>query len=106
MGIEITEDTLLTLKKEFQMSVVTVDVTLKVPKEGKEVVDAVSGIIGHFRKGGDLAGAAAYLPAVMAAVEGNEKLPEEIKSQHKNALAAYTVEKVWGSLEAPPVTPA
>jgi len=77
----------------------TVDVKMSVPKESKEVVDAVSGLISHFANGGDLAGAAAYLPAVMAGVDGWEKLGGELESKYQDEAGGYLVWKLWGSLK-------
>lgn len=72
---------------------------MKVPKEGKEIVDALSAIASHFVNGGDIAAAAAFLPAVMSAVDGYQAVGEEMKSEGKDELAGYTVHKVWGALE-------
>ncbi len=74
--------------------VVTVPSTLEVPKESKEVVDSAFGIIEHFKNGGDLAGAALLLPSVLQAVEGHEKIGDEVKSKYKGDLIAYTAKKV------------
>lgn len=89
------------------MSVVTIPYTMNVPKECKEIVDAEAGIIKHFRMGGDLAGAAAFLPAIMAAVQDYDKVPEELRSNYKDEAAGYLVHKTWEALdsEAPVVNP-
>lgn len=83
------------------MAVESVAVQLDVPKESKEVVDAVTGLVSHFVKGGDLSGAAAFLPAVMAAVDGYEKLADELGSELKHESAAYAAWKLWEALEKP-----
>ena len=72
---------------------------MHVPKEGKELVDAVHGLVSHFVNGGDVAGATAQLPAVMSAVEGINKLGDELKSDGKDELAAYLVHRLWEALE-------
>ena len=74
--------------------VVTVPDQNNVPKESKEVLDTALGIVEHFKKGGDLAGAALLLPSVLQAVEGHEKIPAEIKSEYKCDLLGYATKKV------------
>ena len=90
------------------MPLETVDYTMKVPKEGKEVVDASAAIVKHFINGGNVATAALLLPAVMKAVDGVSGVGAEMKSEYKDELAGYTVHKLWDSLEkdAPEVSPA
>ena len=80
------------------MAVELVKVELGVPKEGKEIIDAAFGIVSHFVNGGKLEGAAAFLPAVMAAVDGYQKVGEEIASDAKDELAGYLVHKGLGAL--------
>lgn len=78
--------------------VVTVPSSLNVPKESKEVLDSALGIVEHFKKGGDLAGAALLLPSVLQAVEGHEKIPAEVKSQYKTDLLGYGAKKIGDTL--------
>lgn len=88
------------------MAVETVNYSMQVPKESKEVVDAVAAIVEHFKAGKSVIEAAALLPAVMVAVDGVNKLGEEVKSAYNDEAAAYCVHKVFGALkgeEAPPV---
>jgi hypothetical protein len=80
------------------MSVVTIPHTIQVPKESKEVIDAVAAIVAHFKAGKPIAEAAALLPAVMVAVGDYDKIPEELKSEYKDEVAGYTVHKVLGAL--------
>lgn len=82
----------------------TVEVTVRVPKEGKEIVDAAVAIIAHFRAGKSLAEAAALLPSVMQAVDGWDKLGAEISSAQNDELAGYTVQKIIAALK--PAVPA
>lgn len=79
----------------------TVNVTMAVPKESKEVVDAVVGLIRHFKQGGDLAGATAKLPMVLAAVDGWEKLGEELKGQQLDEAVGYVSQQVIDVLREP-----
>jgi hypothetical protein len=81
------------------MAVELVQYQLGVPKEGKEIIDAAFGIVAHFVNGGKIEGAAAFLPAVMAAVDGYQKLGEEIGSAGKDELAGYLVHKGLEALQ-------
>ena len=83
----------------------TVDYTLKVPKECKEVVDALSAIVAHFKSGKGVSEAALLLPELLNAVAGVDQVLDEVKSDGKDELAAYLVHKVWTALEAPPAVP-
>jgi hypothetical protein len=85
------------------MSVEVVQYSMSVPKESKEVVDAVSAIVEHFKAGKSVVEAAALLPAVMVAVDGVQKLGEEAKSAYNDEAAAYCVHKVFGALKGPEV---
>lgn len=76
-----------------------VKVELDVPKELKEVIDVAAGLVAHFRNGGDLAGATAMIPMLMAAIDGFEKLDDEMKSDGKDEAAAYMMHKMWEALE-------
>lgn len=76
-----------------------VPVNMQVPKEGKEIVDAATALIAHFVNGKPLAEAAALLPELLKAADGFGIVSEEIKSQYKDELAAYAIQKIWDSLE-------
>ncbi len=78
----------------------TVEVTMKVPKELKEIIDAETMLIKHFVNGGDLAGATAMLPAILAAVDGWQKVGAEVKSQYQDEAAGYLIWKQWDSLKS------
>lgn len=84
------------------MAVETVAYTLQVPKEGKELIDAQAGLVKHFRNGGSVEEAVSLLPAVMQAVDGVGKVKEELQSQYKDELAAYSLHKNWEALEKEP----
>jgi hypothetical protein len=81
------------------MPIELVPYTLNVPKEIKEVIDAQHALTKHFVNGGDLAGAASYIPALLQAVEGVQKVGEEIQSEYQDEAAGYAVHKVWDSLK-------
>ena len=76
-----------------------VKVEIEVPKEAKEVVDALAGVAEHFLSGKGLDEAAALLPSLLAAVEGVQDVLPALKSEYKDELAAYLVKRVWQALE-------
>lgn len=68
----------------------TVDVVLKVPKESKEVIDALVSLVADIKAKkpiGEIAGGA--LPKVIAAVDGFDQVDDEIKSENKADLIGY-----------------
>jgi hypothetical protein len=83
-----------------------VTVSMEVPKEGKEVVDALAAIVAHFKSGKGVNEAAVLLPGVMSAVDGVGKVAEELKSDGKDELAGYLVHKVMAALAVEPPAPA
>lgn len=72
---------------------------MEVPKEGKELIDALAGIAKHFMEGQPIAAAAALLPSVMSAVDGIQKLGEELDSEFKDELAGYMIHKMWAAID-------
>lgn len=66
---------------------------MEVPKEGKEMVDAVMGLVKHFLDKKPIAEIAGHLPAVMQAVDGYEKIAGEIAGEGRDELAGYLVHK-------------
>ena len=76
----------------------TIDYTMPVPKEGKELFDALGALIAHFKKGGTLANAP--FGVVIPAIEGFDKILEEAKSQYKDELSAYGMHTIWQALES------
>lgn len=77
----------------------TVSVELKVPKESKEVADAVFGIVADIKAKKSIAEiAGAALPNAIVAVEGYDMLDDEAKSAHKADLAAYLAKKIVEAL--------
>lgn len=80
------------------MAVDLVPVSIDVPKEGKEVIDALAAVVSHFVNGGDLPSAAALLPAVMQAVEGHDKIGDEI-SEAAGALGGYAAIKLLDAVK-------
>lgn len=76
-----------------------VSVSMEVPKEAKEVVDAMSALISHFVAKKSLAEAAALLPALLKAAEGVGNVAEEVKSQYKEELSSYLLKSLWEAFE-------
>lgn len=75
-----------------------IKVEREVPKETKELVDPIVGLVKHFKNGGSVEDAAAFLPAMLKAIEGIEKVPAELKAEAKKS-ALYMVDEVWGIFE-------
>ena len=80
-----------------------VSVVIEVPKEAKEVVDAVCGVVAHFVNKKPLADAAALLPALLRAAEGVGQVADEIKSAHREELSAYVLKSLWEAMEKSPI---
>lgn len=82
-------------------AVVTIPVTINVAKESKEVVDAVTDLIADIKAGKDVGQIAAEnLPGLIAAIDGYDKLDDEMKSGARNETVAYAGLKVADSLGA------
>lgn len=77
-----------------------VNVTYPVPKESKEVFDAVSAIIAHFKAGKSVTEAAILLPAVLTAVDKVQEVDDEVAANY-DAVAAYGAYSILGALKAP-----
>lgn len=76
-----------------------VPVSLSVPKESKEVVDAVAGIVADIRAKRPVAEiAVGALPKLLVAVEGFDQLDDEAKSKQRSDLAAYLVKNLLDSI--------
>jgi len=80
----------------------TVDYTIKVPKEFKEVVDLLAAVTKHFRGGGNLAQAATLLDEFSKAASGIAGVLDEMKSQYKDEAALYLAHQIWVALEKAP----
>ena len=77
----------------------TVQVVLVVPKESKEVVDALVSILQDVKAKKSIGEiAAGALPKIIVAVEGFDQLDDEAKSEHKGDLAAYLVNEIVKAL--------
>lgn len=88
---------LQTTIKESDMQVVAV--TMDVPKEGKEVIDALAGLVADFKAKKPVAEVVAgNLGKLLAAIEGFDQLGEEAKSSNKDELAGYSVQQIMHAL--------
>ena len=74
-------------------------VELNVPKESKEIVDAVDAILEDILAKKSVAEIAAEnLTGLFEAVSGFDQLDDEFKAQGRDDLAAYLVQKVMNRL--------
>ncbi len=72
------------------MNVEKTKVEIEVGKESKEVVDAITLLVEDIREKKDISLIAAEnLPSLMKAIEGVDKLDDEMKSEVRNATVAY-----------------
>jgi hypothetical protein len=78
----------------------TVKYEMAVPKEGKELVDAVMVLLKHFKGGGDVSSAMVHLGLVATAVEGAAGVVDELKSEYNDELAGYLVHMLWDALKS------
>lgn len=82
-----------TITKENGMQ--KVSVTMEVPKESKEVIDALTGLLADIKAKKNLQEViGGALPRVIAAVDGFGQLGEEVKSDGKDELAGYAVREI------------
>ena len=83
--------TLETIKK--------VDYIMSVPKESKEVVDAIEQLLLDIKAKKELSVIiAGALPKLVVAIDGYEHVPAELKSDGLDEVLAYAVHKVLGAL--------
>ena len=67
---------------------------MDVPKESKEVVDALIGMVEHFMNKKPLEEITLLLPSLMAAFDGYSQVDDEFKSNHRDELVAYLIHKI------------
>jgi hypothetical protein len=78
----------------------TVGYTMEVPKETKEVFDALEGLILHFKAKKSVTEAAALLPSVLAAVDKIDQLDDEAKTDKLDESVGYGIHKIMGALRS------
>lgn len=71
-----------------------VPVTMEVPKESKEVVDAVVKIADHILQKKPLAEIADLIPPALKAVDGFDQVDDEFKTNSRDELVGYFVQQV------------
>jgi phosphopantothenate synthetase len=72
----------------------SVDYVMKVPKEGKDVVDLIDAILANVFAKTPISEWTNVIDELMAAVDGIQSVTEEMKSEGRDELAAYLVHKV------------
>jgi hypothetical protein len=77
----------------------TVEYTMQVPKEGKEMIDATTLLIKHFKNGGSITEAVALLSDIAQAVDGAAKIVSEMQSEGNDELGGYMTHKIWDALK-------
>lgn len=81
------------------VTVETVEVTIEVGKETKEVADAIHDLIVDIKEGKDITAITAEnLSGLMKAIEGFDKLDDEQKHKTRNATDAYAAMKLTDAL--------
>ena len=79
------------------MSVNVIKYEMLVPKESKEIVDLVDSILEKVLKK-DWAALIGDVGKASAAVDGFDKVKEELSSEYRDELAGYLVHKMMGRL--------
>lgn len=74
--------------------VTTVKYELNVPKESKDVVDFLAALYDMIKAKKPLAEYAGLIDELFLAIDGSDKLDDELKSANKGAIIAYLVEKI------------
>ncbi len=81
------------------MELELVPVQMDVPKDAKEVVDAVARITGALIRGEGLEGVSAHLPIALKAAEGFNNVAPAIKSQHWDEVLGYMTKHIGQALD-------
>lgn len=76
----------------------TIDVILEVPKEGKEIVDALDALLENILSKAPISSYANLFDEIYAAGDGVQKVTNEIQSQYRDELAGYMVQKLMARL--------
>lgn len=79
-------------------TVQTVEYSMKVPKEGKEIVDLIDGLLEKAMSGASLSSYAELIDELMVAVSGSTGVVAEGQSPYRDELAGYLVHKVMARL--------
>lgn len=77
----------------------TVTVEIEVGKESKEVADALGDLVADIKAGKEVAAIVAEnIPGLLKAIDGFDKLDDEMKAVSRNATVAYVAYKVADAL--------
>lgn len=77
----------------------TVAVTYQVPKESKEIVDALTAITRDVIDGKGFEAITGNIEELMRAADGYKKLKEEIVGSGRNEISAYLVREFWEAID-------
>lgn len=76
----------------------TVDYTMKVPKEIKEIVDLLDSLLEKIMSKAGIASYTTLFGQLMTAIDGIEGVTKEAQSQYRDEAAGYLVHKLLGRL--------
>lgn len=76
-----------------------VSVEIMVAKESKDIIDVLAELVKDIKEGKKLEALTENVAGIMAAVDGYDKLGEEIKSDAKQDTVAYMVAELWKAFE-------
>jgi len=78
--------------------IVTIPVTLEIPKETKEVIDALDVILEAAMSGRGATAFVTTFDELMKAADGAAQIKGEMKSQYRDEAAGYLVRTILGRL--------
>lgn len=81
-----------------EIKISTIDYTMKVPKEGKEVVDLIDAVLEKVLSKSDIASFTELMDELYAAADNITMLDDEVKSEYRDELAGYLTHKLMGRL--------
>jgi len=77
----------------------TINIESKVPKEAKEVIDFIDGLLEDILNKKDISALAAEnLPALMEAINGYEEVLEGFSGEHRATMVSYMVSVLMSRL--------
>jgi hypothetical protein len=72
----------------------SVDVTLKVPKESKEVIDLLKGVVEKVKAGAEVNDYLTLIGDLSSALDGVDQIPAEAKSEGRDEIIAYLINQL------------
>lgn len=82
----------------------TVSYTMEVPKEIKEVIDLLDGVLSKIMDGESVSSFMSLFDELYAAVEGVKDVGIEMKSSNRDEAAGYLVHKLLATLLPVPIS--